>query len=172
MHVYVCLFSIGAQLQRLLPCPSGRVDCQCDTDECLSTSTVLFFFFLEELDPPRVGVARRLGVTRPRWVGGTKGSAGLSPAAGVVVVQVGGLDKLGVLELVHYTGRDLAAGDDGTDDQADKNDQQDKVEDSEANNTLPPKLGLLHRVDGRADLPAMREAVSGYFAGKKIGEHT
>jgi len=70
-------------------------------------------------------------------------------AAGVVVVEAGGLEEL------HGDGGQAGeelAGDDGADDQGDEDYEHDEVEDGIADYSALAELALLQRVDGRPDL--------------------
>ena len=71
----------------------------------------------------------------------------------VVVVVTSGLQNLHG-EGVGETGGncDVLSSHDGPDDQSKEDDEDDKVQDSIANDTALAKLRLLERVNGRADL--------------------
>ena len=78
---------------------------------------------------------------------------------GIVVVPVVRLDQVhGQLDAA---GIDELAGDDGTHDEDDEEQKEGEVEDGIADDTALAQLGLLERVDWRADLAAVRGFVSG-----------
>jgi hypothetical protein len=90
-----------------------------------------------------------VGVTVPHRTLDTVGATSSDLGAGVVVVEAAGLKYLhgqGDIEL------DVLSGNNRTNDQGEEDNEKNKVKNRIADDPALAKLGLLQRVDGRADL--------------------
>lgn len=82
--------------------------------------------------------------------------ASLAVAKRVIVVQTSWLQKGIILVVQHGDVKsplgELLAGNDGADDQGEEDNEHGKIEDRVSDDTSPPQLGLLHRIDRGPDL--------------------